>query len=110
MTDHTYQVIVRGQFRNLSETSRATLLRESASHDMLSAKFTEEGTFTYDTSLLAFTFRYLVASPEIDEEDKAIAVAIRKATAFLESADHGYDDLKSVATDLADVRIRRRGR
>lgn len=110
MTDHTYQVIVRGRFHALSETSRVTLLGEADGHDTLSARFTEEGTFTYDKSLLAFTLRYLVTAPDTDNEDKVMARAVAKASTFLEAANHGYRDLTSVATDLTDVRIRRKGR
>jgi hypothetical protein len=107
--DHTYQAIVRGRFENLLDSSRAVLLREAGSHDLLSAKFTEEGTFTYDESLLAFTFRYLVTSPENADEDRVTQIAVRKSVAFLEAAQYGYRDLKPVATDLDEVRVRRNG-
>ncbi|MCI4061192.1 DUF6204 family protein [Micromonospora sp. R77] len=63
---------------------------------------------TYERSLVAFTFRWLVPATAEDGE----AVVIGKAEALAAAAVRGlgadHRDLKSVATDLDSIKVRRR--
>jgi len=110
MSRKTYQVIVRGRFAPLDDDQRAKLLAEADKHDLLQARFSEEGTVTYEPSLLAFTFRCVVAATE---EDKP-AVVVGKAETLAAVAVRGLGaecrDLASVSTDMDSIKIRRRGR
>ncbi|MET8910980.1 DUF6204 family protein [Micromonospora sp. NPDC004551] len=108
MATKTYQVIVRGKFAPLDDEQRATLLAMADEHDVFRAKFTEEGTVTYERSLLAFTFRCVVPATEEDEEAVVIDRAEALAAAAVRGLGANYRDLKSVSTDLDNIKIRRR--
>ncbi|MBM7494965.1 hypothetical protein JOD64_006187 [Micromonospora luteifusca] len=108
MARKTYQVIVRGKFAQLDDEQRAALLAKADEHDVFRAKFTEEGTVTYERSLLAFTFRCLVPASDEDREANVIGKAEALAAAAVSGIGAGYRDLKSVSTDLDDIKIRRR--
>lgn len=105
--EHTYQVIVRGQFDGLDEDVRVALLAVVDEHDLLSARFTEEGTVTYDRSLRGFTFRCLVRA-EVDGEDMAQLLGEEKAVSILRGMGCGVRILQTTATDMDKVTIRRR--
>ncbi|MEU7798961.1 DUF6204 family protein [Micromonospora arborensis] len=108
MARKTYQVIVRGRFAPLDDEQRAALLAKADEHDVFRAKFTEEGTVTYERSLLAFTFRCLVPATEEDGEAVVIGKAEALAAAAVSGIGADYRDLRSVSTDLDDIKIRRR--
>ncbi|XTZ17300.1 DUF6204 family protein [Micromonospora echinospora] len=110
MTRKTYQVIVRGKFAPLDEEQRAALLAEADEHDVFGARFTEEGTLTYERSLLTFTFRCVVPSTDEDEEAVVIGRAEALAAAAVRKLGADHRDLTSVSTDLDSIKIRRRGR
>ncbi|MFJ8686964.1 DUF6204 family protein [Micromonospora wenchangensis] len=106
MAEKTYQVIVRGRFAPLGDEQRAALLARADEHDVFQAKFTEEGTVTYERSLLGFTFRCLV--PATREEAEAVVIGRAEALAATAVAElgAGHRDLTSVSTDLDDIKIR----
>lgn len=110
MAGTTYQVIVRGRFAPLDDGQRAALLARADEHDVYQARFTEEGTVTYERSLLGFTFRCLV--PATGEDDEAVVTGRAEALAAAAVAElgAGHRDLTSVSTDLADIKIRHRAR
>ncbi|MCX5121745.1 DUF6204 family protein [Micromonospora sp. NBC_00362] len=108
MTRKTYQVIVRGKFAPLGDEQQAALLAKADEHDVFQAKFTEQGTVTYERSLLTFTFRCLVPANEEDKEAIVIGKAEALAAAAVSGLGADYRDLKSVSTDLDSIRIRRR--
>ncbi|MDT0529860.1 DUF6204 family protein [Micromonospora sp. DSM 115977] len=111
MTRKTYQVIVRGKFASLSHEQRAALLAKADEHDVFRAGFTEEGTVTYERSLLSsFTFRCVVRASEDDEEEVVIGRAEALAAAAVRGLGVGYRDLTSVSTDLDSIKVRQRGR
>ncbi|MEV0328196.1 DUF6204 family protein [Micromonospora echinospora] len=110
MTRKTYQVIVRGTFAPLDEEQRAALLAEADEHDVFGARFTEEGTVTYERSLLTFTFRCVVPATDEDEEAVVIGRAEALAAAAVRGLGADHRDLTSVSTDLDSIKIRRRGR
>jgi len=108
MTATEYRVTVRGKFDGLSDSARARLLAEVDAHDLLAAAFTEVGTFTYDRTLLAFTFRYAVTVPDVPDEKRALATARGRAVESLEDQACGYRDLDLSATNMNDIPIRRK--
>ncbi|MGY1689529.1 DUF6204 family protein [Geodermatophilus sp. SYSU D01105] len=105
----TYRVLVRGVFADLDEAQRADLLARSAGHDLFSARFTDEGTLAYDPALGPFSFRVVVrvdAGP--GEEGDARAAGELALMERLDAAGLGYRRVRSSATSVDDVRIRRR--
>ena len=64
MAQRTYRVTVRGRFDGLDDATRARLQSEAAEHDVLVARFTDEGTLTYDQRLDAFQHRVVVRVDE----------------------------------------------
>jgi len=108
MAGKRYQVIVRGRFAPLDDEQRANLLAKADEHDVFRARFTEEGTVTYERSLLAFTFRCMVPATAEDKEAVVIGKAEALAAAAIRGLGADYRNLDSVSTDLDDIKIRRR--
>ncbi|WP_320066813.1 DUF6204 family protein [Micromonospora sp. RTGN7] len=110
MTSKAYQVIVRGKFAPLDAEQRAELLARADEHDVFAARFTEEGTVTYERSLLTFTFRCIVPATAEDREDVVIGRTETLAAAAVRGLGADYRDLRSVSTDLDSIKVRQRGR
>ncbi|MEV4844839.1 DUF6204 family protein [Micromonospora matsumotoense] len=108
MAGKTYQVIVRGKFAPLGDEQRAALLARADEHEVFQARFTEEGTVTYERSLLAFTFRCLIPATGEDAEAVVIGRAEALAAAAIAELGAGHRDLRSVSTDLDNIKIRHR--
>ena len=109
MAERTYRVTVRGRFDGLDDTIRDRLRREAAEHDVLVATFTDEGTLTYDRRLDAFQHRLVVRVEEgTGEEDVARTAGELAAIEHLEAAGLGFGPLRSSATCVDDVKVRRR--
>jgi hypothetical protein len=105
----TYRVIVRGFFDGLDDGRRARLRAEAAAHDLFDSAFTEEGSLTYDEKLSAFSARVLVrVEPGADEVAEAQTAAELKALEHLDALGVGHRQLRSTATCMDDVKIRRR--
>lgn len=109
-TPHTYRVIVRGKWDNLTAESRATLLAEVADHGLAQVRFTPEGSLAYNAALVSFTYRYVIVSDAEDGTEMAAALAEEKAEHALQEAGHGYRDLRSSATDMDTMKINRKRR
>ncbi|MFF9045393.1 DUF6204 family protein [Streptomyces parvulus] len=108
---HTYRVIVRGTWEDLTEEGRARLLAEAGDHGMTSMRFTEEGTLSYEASPLKhFSMRYVVVSDAADGEEMAAAIAEDRAAATLRGLGHGFGELRSTVTDLDTMKINRKSR
>src|SRR5690242_11415553 len=109
MAERTYRVTVRGRFDGLDESTRARLRSEAGQHDVLVARFTDEGTLTYDARLDAFQHRVVVRVDEgTDEEDVARTAGELAAIEYLEAAGLGHRGLRSSATCVDDIKVRRR--
>ena len=109
MAQRTYRVIVRGRFDGLDEPTRTRLLSEAAEHDVLTARFTDDGTLTYDRRADAFQHRVVVRVDEgPGEEDVALTAGELAAVEHLDAAGLGYRDLRAKATCVDDVKVRRR--
>ncbi|MFK0099986.1 DUF6204 family protein [Streptomyces sp. NPDC091040] len=104
-TQHTYRVIVRGTFQDLTEAARERLLAEVEEHGLAGMQFTEEGSLTYDRVLKHFSFRYVVVSDAEDGEEMAGAIAEDRAQTTLREAGYGHGELRSTATDMDTMKI-----
>ncbi|MFG2776676.1 DUF6204 family protein [Streptomyces prunicolor] len=108
---HTYRVIVRGTWDALTDEARQRLLGEAAEHGMLSMRFTEEGSLSYEPSPLKhFSWRYVVVSDAADGPEMAAALAEDRAETALKGLGYGYGfrDLKSTVTDLDTMKVNRK--
>lgn len=110
MSRSTYQVITSGRFAPLDDEQRAALVAQADDHGVLSARFTEEGTITYDLPPYAFTFRVLIPVGEDDTERLVLSKAEELATAAVRELGADCRDLRSRSSDLAAIKIRRTGR
>jgi hypothetical protein len=109
MAQRTYRVTVRGRFDAVDDLTRARLASEAPEHDVLVARFTDEGTLTYDSRLDAFQHRVVVRVDEgADEEDVALTAGELAAMEYLAAAGLGHGRLRCTATCVDDVKVRRR--
>src|SRR3954452_14234564 len=109
MAQRTYRVTVRGRFEGLDDRTRVRLRNEAAEHDVLVVRFTDDGTLTYDQRLDAFQHRVVVRVDEgAGEVDVARTAGELAAVEYLEAAGPGYGRLRSTATCMDDVKVRRR--
>ncbi|TRV78801.1 hypothetical protein FKN01_11450 [Streptomyces sp. 130] len=104
-TQHTYRVIVRGTFQDLTDAARERLLAEVEEHGLAAMQFTEEGSLTYDRVLKHFSFRYVVVSDAEDGEEMAGVIAEDRARTALSEAGYGHGELRSTATDMDTMKI-----
>ncbi|WP_405679396.1 DUF6204 family protein [Streptomyces sp. NBC_01511] len=125
-TQHTYRVIVRGTFQELTDEARARLLDEVEEHGLGQTRFTPEGSLTYDRVLKHFSYRFVVVSDAADGEEMAAVLAedraetALKALAGVAEADagagidtgigFGFGELRSTVTDMDTMKINRKGR
>ncbi|MCQ8769829.1 DUF6204 family protein [Streptomyces telluris] len=110
MSSTTYQVLTKGKFAQLSDEQRVALQAVASQHDVFSARFTEEGTVTYERALNGFTFRVLIPADEKDPEALVHGMAEELCTAAVRRLGADCRDLQSVSTDRASIKINRKGR
>ena len=109
MAVQIYRVTVRGFFADLASEVRARLLVEADAHEALDAAFTEAGTFTYDRSLAAFSFRYQLRVDLDERDDRSVADAaarqagLDRANATLLAARITAKRTRVSASNMADV-------
>lgn len=107
-TTHTYRVIVRGVWRDLSDKQRERLLADVDAHsDVEAFRFTPEGAVAYDRSLRNFAIRYELASDPEDGEEMAAAWAEERAEAYLSEQGLQHTGLRSSVTDMDAIKINR---
>jgi hypothetical protein len=108
VSTRTYRVIVRGVLDGLDDAQRTRLRAELPAHDLMAARYTAEGTLSYDAALAAFSHRVLVqVPPGPAEEDDAHTAGELAAMEYLDTAGLGYRRLRSTVTCMDDVKIRR---
>jgi hypothetical protein len=96
-----YRVIVRGRFGELDDGTRERLRSELDEHDVLNtARFTKEGTLTYERPLRNFTMRFEVREPD---QDAAFAEAERRTVEHLDRAALPHTIDRVVGSDMASV-------
>ncbi|MCU1500041.1 MAG: hypothetical protein JWM47_3994 [Acidimicrobiales bacterium] len=99
-----YRAVVRGQFADLTEQARATLVERADEHDIFRSAFTPEGTLTYDERLRFFNIRFELRIADPDGPHAAAAERARsQAEDLLGAAGYGHRDLKVTLTDMASV-------
>jgi hypothetical protein len=98
-----YRVTVRGRFGDLTDVARRYLVGHQADHEIFNSGYTAEGTFTYDSRIDFFNFRYEVRV--IDEEPQVAAEtqALVETEAFLRTMKFGYRDLKVESVNLSAI-------
>ncbi|MBN0044495.1 hypothetical protein JS756_10290 [Streptomyces actuosus] len=106
---HTYRVIVRGTWDELTDVARTRLLAEAGEHGLASMRFTEEGTLSYEPRPLKhFSMRYVVVSDAADGEEMAGAIGEDRAERTLRELGYGFRELRSTVTDLDTMKINRK--
>ena len=106
MSIHIFRVVVRGHFHDLDDAARALLLAELDDHDIFKASYTADGSFTYESNLVAFSFRYEVRERDdvaADAEARAIELGLEKAATSLEAISVGHRHLRATATNMASM-------
>ena len=106
MSTHIFRVVVRGHFHDLSDDARALLLAELDDHDIFKARYTAEGSLTYERNLVAFSFRYEARQRDDvadDAEARAIETALAKASASLDALGVEHRHLRATATNMASM-------
>lgn len=97
----TFRVTVRGRFHQLDDAARRFLVVSQADHDIFKSSFTQEGTFTYDSRIDFFNFRYEVRAAGPAAQDDAVARAIDETGAFLRTMKIGHRDLRATVMDMS---------
>ena len=98
----TFRVTVRGQFADLSPKAKAFLERHIDEHDIFLARFTPEGTLTYDRALKFFNLRYEVREPDSGEASaRAVERALFEAELFLSTMQLGFTRLRAALMDMS---------
>lgn len=105
---HTYRVVVRGLWRDLTDQDRERLLAEVDQHDDVQAfQFTPDGSVAYDRSLRNFSIRYVIESDPADGDEMAAALAEERAEGYLTAHGYQYQGLRSSVTDMDTMKINR---
>ncbi|MFD4676241.1 DUF6204 family protein [Lentzea sp. NPDC058450] len=103
MAEHTYRVLVRGRFAELTDSQRGLLKERLAGFDFLrDAGFSEEGALTYDEKLDFFSYRVILVAEEKPDE-----AGLRRASAALDELGVDFKGLKAKVTDMDEMKINR---
>ena len=103
MAEHTYRVLVRGRFAELTDDQRATLRERLEGFDFLrSGGFSEEGALTFDEKLDFFSYRVILTA-----EQGADDAGLRRATAALDALGVDFKGLRATVTDMDEMKINR---
>jgi hypothetical protein len=106
-----FRITVRGAFDGLTSDQRAELLAEAEAHDIFHAEFTAEGHLSYDIAARpAFTFRFLESAEKAEDITAATERAEAAVEAWLSEHGYAYKNLRSQATDMAEVPLSKRQR
>jgi Family of unknown function (DUF6204) len=96
-----FRVTVRGQFSELTEQSRAFLVRAQADHEIFLSAYTPEGTFTYDAAIAFFNLRYELRASGLDAADLIELVALDEAERFLATMGFTWKNLRANVVDMS---------
>lgn len=111
MSSREFRITVRGAFDGLTSAQRVELLAEAEAHDIFHAAFTPEGHLSYDIAARpAFTFRFLESGEKAEDITAASERAEAAAVAWLSEHGYRYKNLRSQATDMAEVPLSKRQR
>lgn len=96
-----FRVTVRGRFTELSDQSRAFLVRSQADHDIFQSAYTAEGTFTYDAAIAFFNLRYELRASGSDASELVELEALEEAGRFLATMGFGSKNLRASTVDMS---------
>ncbi|MEU3643866.1 DUF6204 family protein [Lentzea sp. NPDC034063] len=103
MAEHTYRVLVRGRFADLTSEQRVTLQDRLKGFDVLrDMGFSEDGALTYDEKLDFFSYRVILTAAEKPDE-----AGLRRAATALDSLGVDFKGLKAKVTDVDEMKINR---
>ncbi|MDT7787413.1 MAG: hypothetical protein QOF58_5832 [Pseudonocardiales bacterium] len=103
MAEHTYRVLVRGRFTDLTDEQRASLRERLTGFDFLrDAGFSEEGALTFDEKLDFFSYRVILTAAEKPDE-----AGLRRATTALDALGVDFRGLRANVTDMDEMKINR---
>lgn len=103
MAEHTYRVLVRGRFADLTDEQRTALRERLKGFDFLrEGGFSEEGALTYDDKLDFFSYRVVLTAAEKPDE-----AGLRRATTALDELGVDFQGLKAKVTDMDEMKINR---
>ncbi|MDX3660773.1 DUF6204 family protein [Streptomyces sp. ID05-26A] len=103
MAEHTYRVLVRGRFADLTAEQRVSLSDRLKGFDFLrDAGFSEDGALTYDEKLDFFSYRVILTAAEKPDE-----AGLRRASAALDELGVDFQGLKAKVTDMDEMKINR---
>lgn len=103
MAEHTYRVLVRGRFADLTDDQRVNLREYLKGFDFLrDGGFSEEGALFFDEKLDFFSYRVILTA----EKDAADA-GLRRATAAIDALGVDYRGLRAKVTDMDEMKINR---
>ena len=100
-TTHVFRVTVRGQFSELTEQSRAFLVRSQPDHDIFLSAYTSEGTFTYDAAIAFFNLRYELRASGPDAAELVELEALDEAARFLATMGFASKNLRAKVVDTS---------
>ena len=109
-SNRVFRVTVRGQFKDLTEESRAYLVRSQPDHDAFLSGYTPEGTFTYDAAITFFNLRYELRASGADAAELVELEALDEAERFLATMGFGSKKLRADVVDMSTMtnNLRRR--
>ncbi|GAA3628778.1 hypothetical protein C8D87_108342 [Lentzea atacamensis] len=108
MAEHTYRVLVRGRFADLTDDQRATLREHLKGFDLLrDGGFSEEGGLTFDEKLDFFSYRVILTAPSDPREGKPDEAGLRRAAAALDALGVDFRGLRAAVTDMDEMKINR---
>jgi hypothetical protein len=111
MSTRELRIAVRGNFTDLSDAQRAELRTGAAEHDVLQARFTEQGHLAYDVDARPFfTYRFLREADTDADVTRAVAGAEAAASAALELRGLRHQLRSTTVQDLSQAPLSKRQR
>ncbi|MDX8035465.1 DUF6204 family protein [Lentzea sp. BCCO 10_0856] len=103
MAEHTYRVLVRGRFTDLTSDQRASLQEHLKGFDFLrDGGFSEEGALMFDEKLDFFSYRVILTA-----ESKPDDAGLRRATTALDALGVDFKGLRATVTDMDEMKVNR---
>lgn len=103
MAEHTYRVLVRGRFADLTDDQRSKLQEHLQGFDFLrDGGFSEDGALTFDEKLDFFSYRVILTAAEKPDD-----AGLRRATAALDAFGVDFRGLRATVTDMDEMKINR---
>lgn len=99
--ERVFRVTVRGRFAELTDQARRYLVGTQAEHHIFESAYTPEGTFTYDSRIDFFNFRFELREAGDHPSEAVVERAIAETRSFLRTLDFGARDLTADVVDMS---------